>query len=180
MLTRRQFIPPQKLIPKPDPVPADWQEGHVHVVRRLDEVEEYLNRFQEAVKGYFDWFARPGSLEFVSGTYTPTIDEAGIANITGTPTVYPSRYIKLGNVVFVSGRASIRCDSTALDTLFTISLPIATTIPSNAASGVVGNSYSTSGGGSIVDNGGTVLGQYRATTSANSEIVAWHFSYRLA
>lgn len=180
MLTRRQFIPPQKLIPKPDPVPASWQEGHVHVVRRLDEVEQYLNRFQEAVKGYFDWFARPGALEFFSGTYTPTIAEAGIANITGNPTVYESRYIKMGEVVFVSGRAAIQCDSTALDTLFTISLPVATTIPTNGASGVIGNSYSTSGGGTIIDNGATVQGQYRATTTTNAEVVAWQFSYRLA
>lgn len=180
MLTRRQFIPPQKLIPKPDPVPANWQEGHVHVVRRLDEVEQYLNRFQEAVKGYFDWFARPGALEFFSGTYTPTLTETGLLNITGTPTVYESRYIKMGEVVFVSGYASIQSASTALDTTFTISLPIATTIPANAAAGVVGNSYTTSNGGTIVSETTEVGAQYRATTSANAENVTWHFSYRLA
>lgn len=180
MLTRRQFIPPQKLIPKPDPVPADWKEGHVQVVNRLDEVEQYLNRFQEAVKGYFDWFARPGALEFSFGTYTPTLTETGLLNITGTPTVYESRYIKMGESVFVSGRAQIQSASTAIDTTFDLSLPIATTIPTNAASGVIGSTYTTSNGGTIVDGGTAVSAQYSPTTSANAETVTWHFSYRLA
>jgi hypothetical protein len=67
----------------------------------------------------------------VSGTYTPTL--TGVTNIQGL-TAFVCQYVQLGNVVTVSGQINIDPTSTG-DTVFGISLPIASNFASRTECG---------------------------------------------
>jgi hypothetical protein len=58
-----------------------------------------------------------------SGTYTPAITK--ITNIAGTPGVYVCQYMRVGNVVTVSGGCDIQLTTTLLASQFLMTLPIA-------------------------------------------------------
>jgi len=68
-------------------------------------------------KGYVD-----SVFTGTSGTYTPTI--TGVANVDAT-TAYQCQYMRVGNVVTVSGRVDVDCTSAAVTTSVGISLPVA-------------------------------------------------------
>jgi hypothetical protein len=74
-----------------------------------------------------------------AGTYTPTL--TGVTNVTGT-TAYACQYMRVGNVVTVSGKLNIDFTSTGL-TEVGISLPIASSIS---------NDFEVAGVGSTSEN----------------------------
>lgn len=59
------------------------------------------------------------------GTYTPTL--TSVANVD-TSTAYPCQYMRVGNVVTVSGRLDIDCTAAGTFTQLGISLPIASNL----------------------------------------------------
>ena len=65
----------------------------------------------------------------ISGTYTPGI--SGMANLSQGPSIgYASQYVKVGNVITVSGSMYLVASDPELLVRFTIDLPIATGISS--------------------------------------------------
>lgn len=78
-----------------------------------------------------------------SGTYTPTT--TGVGNIGAVSPNGAFQWVRVGNVVFVSGEASVDPTTTATTTSFRISLPIASAI---------GNSYELAGAGSFSADAG--------------------------
>lgn len=82
-----------------------------------------------------------------AGTYTPTL--TGVTNVTGT-TAYACQYMRVGNVVTVSGKLNIDFTSTGL-TEVGISLPIASSIS---------NDFEVAGTGATGENtiSGAILG----------------------
>lgn len=109
-----------------------------------------------------------------SGTYTPVA--SGLVNLTSvTPGL--AAWTRVGNVVTVSG--SFACDPVAAstDTLFNLSLPIATTIgAAGAVGGVMGKSKAgvLSQAGAIYPVGGGVLAFY---FFSNADVAAQGWSY---
>lgn len=79
-------------------------------------------------------FATPDDLEALglgsvavlagaAGTYTPTA--ANDTNLDAVPTMYDAQYMRLGDVVTISGRFTANPTLTATATSFTMTLPIA-------------------------------------------------------
>ena len=62
---------------------------------------------------------------FVSGTYTPTLFNT--TNVAAS-TAYVCQYIRVGDIVFVSGRVDIDVTAAGADTVMGMSLPIASNI----------------------------------------------------
>ena len=75
------------------------------------------------------------ALNIVPGTYTPTLTNG--ANITGS-TAFPSQYIRVGSMVFVSGALLVDPTTTAVASELGISIPIASNFANNYEAG--GNS----------------------------------------
>ena len=63
------------------------------------------------------------TLEGAGTTYTPAA--ANAANLDATPTMFAAQYIRLGDVVTVSGRFTSDATAGATTTSFTMTLPIA-------------------------------------------------------
>lgn len=64
----------------------------------------------------------PTFANITSGTYTPTV--TNVANLDGT-TAYECQYLRVGNVITVSGRVDVNPTLTATATQLGISLPVA-------------------------------------------------------
>lgn len=179
MLTLKQFVPPQRLIKRMESDPVDWQTAYKKAEGRIERLEDYINGIQESLVGHFNWLNRPGALALYGSTYTPTLAEAGLNNINGTPTANESRYLVIDDVVFVTGSASITSIDAAVTTTFTVSLPVASTIAAGDAAGVCNSFYTTCGAGAVTGNTTNVVCNYDVTSVAGAETVTWAFSYRI-
>jgi hypothetical protein len=71
----------------------------------------------------FEWGAGGANYAIYSGTYTPTI--TNVANAGGSPAGAVSQYMRVGNVVTVSGAAVVDPTTTNTRTQIGVSLPIA-------------------------------------------------------
>ena len=90
-----------------------------------------------------------------SGTYTPTV--AGFTNISSAE-IYPAQYIRVGDVVTVSGRVTPVVTTGTVNTFFTLSLPI--------VSGVFSQQGQAAGCGMIYNN--AAVSDINAAISANT------------
>lgn len=81
-----------------------------------------------------------------SGTYTPTL--TGVANIAGS-TAYTAQYMRIGNVVTVSGKADIQATAVTTNTRLGISLPIASAFANDYEAGGAGAPFGASSAGRI-------------------------------
>lgn len=113
-----------------------------------------------------------------SGTYTPTV--TGVAN-TSAQTAFATRYIRIGNVVYVSGLVQI--DPVAAASTLTqvrMTLPIASELVSNnELTGVCAASDALEAGGIYADtaNNAAMIEFVSATTSNHN--VRFNFSYSI-
>lgn len=109
----------------------------------------FLNKFQ-LTSGIFPVATTNGRLvdstltstNVTSGTYTPTL--TNVANLSAS-TAYSCQYIRIGNVVTVSGQVDVDPTLAATSTQLGISLPIASNLAnsnecagSSSASGIAG------------------------------------------
>lgn len=180
MLSRKKYIPPQRLMERMEEQPQDWREAYKKQLERTTRLELHVNRLQESIKGYFDWLNMPGALDVAkSGTYTPTLTEAGVNNISGTPTVNESHWLQVGDIVMVNGSALITSIDAAVTTTFTLTLPVGESGTAYEATGIVNSFYSTCGAGTITGNAAGVICNYDVTSVAGAETVTWSFGYRI-
>jgi hypothetical protein len=82
-------------------------------------------------------------MEFDFGTYTPVA--TSVLNLDATPTVFDAQYIRVGNIVTVSGVLSINPTTTLTTTAFRLTLPIASALTN--ASQLAGTFVWDGGGG---------------------------------
>jgi len=82
-----------------------------------------------------------------SGTYTPTLNN--LLNVTAS-TAYQCQWIRVGNVVTVSGRVDIQTTTANTSTSLGISLPIASTFTALTNAGGSGGAVISSGGISVM------------------------------
>lgn len=98
-----------------------------------------------------------------SGTYTPTA--SGVTNIASIGTVSTFRYVRIGNVVFVSGTLAVTPSGSG-NTSFSLTPPIASTLgdSTNDASGCANTQQAIGGGGAFVrcDGAGKLLVAFTA------------------
>jgi hypothetical protein len=111
-----------------------------------------------------------------SGTYTPTV--AGLANVDAT-TANECQYMRVGDVVTVSGRISIDATATGTLTRVSCSLPIASTFTDEWNLGGTG-SYKASFSTNIVFSiyGGSNFAEFRCYPSTTGNmLVPFSFTY---
>ena len=96
----------------------------------LFELQRLRADVDELVRGEFSYNA--------AGTYTPTL--TNVANIAAS-TAYACQYIRVGNVVTVSGQVDIDPTAAATYTELDISLPIASAFTATNQLGGVGTDY---------------------------------------
>lgn len=115
------------------------------------------------------------ALNLSSGTYTPTL--TGVTNIDSV-TDLGGRYIRLGNIVFVSGAALIDATAAAAATEVGISLPFASTLGSDF---VIAGSASANAilqpGAILGDNANDRARLQFVAQSAAAQVMWWTFAY---
>ena len=115
-----------------------------------------------------------------SGLYTPTITNG--ANVDSS-TASECQYMRVGNVVLVSGSVTIDATASATDTVIDITLPIASSISASRQLGGAGASATPGRYGdpvSIFGNTGTDEARFALRpTTANSTAYAFSFTYRV-
>lgn len=126
-----------------------------------------------------DAAAQRTTLGLASGTYTPTL--TNVSNIDAN-TPYACQYLRVGDVVTVSGRAAIDVTSAAANTVLGISLPIASNF--SAAEQCAG----TANANGAVSMSAGILGdatndraqiQYIATSNTGNNDFYFTFTYRV-
>lgn len=122
------------------------------------------------------WRSALGVITLASGTYTPAL--TNISNID-TSTAFSCQYLRVGNVVTVSGYVNVDPTSTGVVTILGISLPIASNFTTASQCAGAGASY-----GSITQNGAILADtvndraelRFLAVDSANRS-TAFTFTY---
>ena len=113
-----------------------------------------------------------------SGTYTPTLTNT--ANVAAS-TAFPSQYVRVGDVVTVSGRVNV--DPTAGTTLTTlgISLPIASNFGAidDCSGTAAANGAASECAAVIGDATGNQAQMQWITTDATNHAMFFHFTYRV-
>jgi len=112
-----------------------------------------------------------------SGTYTPTASAA--TNLDSTPTMTQAQYMRVGNVVTVSGSFTADPTTTTLATAFEISLPVASDIRDPfevAGTAVCGNIVSMCGDISGRPTPNTARVVWKAT-DVTSQTWSYQFTY---
>lgn len=114
-----------------------------------------------------------------SGTYTPSL--TNVTNLTST-TAYLCQWLRVGNVVTVSGRVDIDAVDGALAVTFRMSLPIASNFTATNHCGGVGRSGGVTGAElSISANTANDAALFDGNPgSANAENVYFSFTYLIA
>lgn len=109
-----------------------------------------------------------------SGTYTPTLTNS--ANVTGS-TAYIAQYIRVGNVVHVTGKVDIDPTATLTATEVRISLPIATAFVSDA--NLCGNATNSAGKSARIIGLVSATGVARLVTGADIDDInrGWYYTY---
>jgi hypothetical protein len=118
-----------------------------------------------------------------SGTYTPTL--TNVTNVSASTAVF-CQYMRVGNVVTVSGRFDLTPTAANADTIMDISLPIASTFSAfnNCAgtSGVIATTVSElqNGSGLVYANTTDNRARFRCAPSATTNrSQIFHFTYRV-
>lgn len=109
-----------------------------------------------------------------SGTYTPTL--TGVANVAAS-TAYACQYLRVGNVVTVSGRFDLDTTTASVFTQLGISLPIASDITAaNQCGGVAGNGAIDGLSGDIRGDATNNRAEFAVTTT-NTDNQAYFFTF---
>jgi len=111
----------------------------------------------------------------VSGTYTPTLTDAGN---TSARSASVCQYMRVGNVVTVSGRVTITATTNGVNTAFYVTLPIASTFANGdnvggtlvSEGGVAGYCEAEAGGSD------RAIFSFKAGTTS-SQLYRWSFTY---
>lgn len=114
------------------------------------------------------------ALNLVSGSYTPTF--TNVSNIASV-TPYQAQYMRVGNVVTVSGAVAIACTSASGSTSLRITLPIASNLAvlsDLAGTGATANSNSARLYADATNNEALLI---FATDYTSQRTWAFHFSY---
>ena len=112
-----------------------------------------------------------------SGTYTPEL--TSITNVFGTPAAQASQWMRVGNVVTVSGIIEVEPASSASDTVVAVSLPIASSLTADEhLSGTAGSQLDARYGGCVYGAPASDKAYVRFYGVASStHPVCYHFTY---
>lgn len=112
-----------------------------------------------------------------SGTYTPEL--TSITNVFGTPAAQASQWMRVGNVVTVSGIIEVEPASPASDTVVAVSLPIASSLTADEhLSGTAGSQLDARYGGCVYGAPASDTAYVRFYGVASStHPVCYHFTY---
>lgn len=112
-----------------------------------------------------------------SGTYTPGL--TSITNVFGTPAAQASQWMRVGNVVTVSGIIEVEPASSASDTVVAVSLPIASSLTADEhLSGTAGSQLDARYGGCVYGAPASDTAYVRFYGVASStHPVCYHFTY---
>ena len=159
------------------------------VESRLKDVEESLRLLRDANRlqgrrvsvtaptdnDHIGWNATTKKWEpktiITSGTFTPTLTNT--TNIDAS-TAFECQYLRIGNVVTVSGKVDVDATTSGSSTVLGMTLPFATTFGNQEECGGVGNytALSTSGPGIYADTtNDRALFQWLAGASSNQRIM---------
>lgn len=118
------------------------------------------------------------AITFASGTYTPTLTN-GTNIAASTPVV--CQYMRVGNVVTVSGSLSATCTSAGVASRLTISLPIASTfaIPSNAGGILMSSSNTLAFTIGAISGVGTTAQADLSAATTSSQACPFSFTYQV-
>lgn len=108
-----------------------------------------------------------------SGTYTPTL--TNVANVTAS-TAYVAQYMRVGNVVTVSGRVDVQPTAAATQTDLDLSIPIASAFAATEQVGGTGVTPSISLAGALFANTVNARATFRFN-SADTTNRAFRFSF---
>ena len=113
--------------------------------------------------------------DFESGTHTPTL--TNVANVSSS-TAFPCHYMRVGNVVTVSGRVRFTPSAVDTNTAFRMSIPVESNFGGMGNAGGTFSSYTTTNtnaGGVYADSAtNTVL---FATRSSSTALVDYAFTF---
>lgn len=115
----------------------------------------------------------------LSGTYTPTLSSG--TNVTSASAASPWNYIRVGNIVHVTGHMNVISPATG-SALVVASLPVASNLSVNTRCAGVASNYSGNySGGQIVGSSGTNQAHIQTTTAVSGTAVGWvvTFSYEV-
>ena len=123
------------------------------------------------------WAVPPAPANIVSGTYTPTL--TNFANVSSS-VAYPCQYMRVGNVITVSGRIDIIPIASGLIELG-ISVPIASNFSNfHEAGGMIGAiNYAESGAILARPSTGVVYAQWPVVVSAVTLYMGFSFTYQV-
>ena len=108
-----------------------------------------------------------------SGTFTPTYTASTNAS---TGTAFQNQWMRVGNVVTVSGTVTVTPLAAGSPFLWTLSLPIPSTLGSYGLSGAATTSNSNVSGASVYAQGGSMAG-FTAMPATNALPVTFTFTY---
>jgi len=114
----------------------------------------------------------------VSGTYTPTL--AIVANLDAT-TAFECQYMRVGNVVTVSGQFNADATTTNTDTSMTMTLPVASTFTTGEQLGGVFSAYRPVAHGTVgkVTASGSLAGLQWYPISTINQAYSFTFTYQI-
>ncbi len=122
------------------------------------------------------WFERKLTKFAVSGTYLPTLTNAG--NVAAS-TAYSAQYMRVGDTVTVSGRVDIDPTAGATNSALFMSLPIASNFANANELGGSGSSLSSESLRIIADATGDRAQINLTPASAANATYSFTFTYRI-
>lgn len=124
---------------------VNWTDGVLHEDDMASDSDTHVPT-QQSVKAYVD-AATGGGLTLAAGVYTPTL--TGVANVDAVVVQgadWP--YMRVGNVVTVSGQINIDPTAATTTTTVRVSLPVASNF-ANSNTGLAGTMVETGGTGDV-------------------------------
>lgn len=112
--------------------------------------------------------------DYASGTYTPTLTNS--TNVTAS-TAYQCQYIRVGNVVHVSGKVDIDPTSATTLTVLEISLPIASAVPNDFELAGTGSGNALDLNGLIKANTTNDTAEINFTPTTTVSNQSWFFTF---
>lgn len=125
-----------------------------------------------------DAAAQRVTLGLPSGTYSPTLNNT--ANIAAVTLTGPSNYMRVGNIVTVSGMANVDPTASGASTAFDISLPVASNIGSFDDATGTASCGGIQQSGFVIGNAATDCARvvFLSTTAAAQDM-CWTFTYEV-
>ena len=113
----------------------------------------------------------------VSGTYTPTLTNT--TNIAAS-TAYVCQYIRVGNIVWVSGKVDIDPTSSGTNTILGVSLPVASSFTAAMQAGGAGSSLGVTGSWAVSADATNDRASVSGVPSSNiNQEVYFSFQYQV-